>query len=337
LFIQFKIVAQSVLLTLTVSKLVVNVGVTTRENIGIDIFMNVNIMLSNLKPHLWVVAEDMVRFVAGALEECGVAVKIGTSQLDAGALNLFFDRFYIEPTFPNKMKIGHVKYGMVCTEMISPAGVWNYGAEIDDPGSFSAFILAIKNAEFVWCLFEESFEFCRSVNPNTVVLPFGYLKKMEHLRTIPTNEKDIDFLMCGLPCDRRKRLVGEISAMGYEVYYPEIPVPVYLRDALMERSKINLSLQKTNRHNIVSVTRLCHSIINKVPVLLEYSGPPNVYTELCTTAEVGEVANKARECITQINLAEVAEKNYQKLKLELPMDLMMAEVLNATCEEFVIR
>ena len=318
------------------TSIVDNVGVTTREILGKDIFMNVNIMLSNLKPHLWEMMADMVRFVAGALEECGVAVKIGTSQLDAGALNLFFDRFYIEPTFPNQMKIGHVKYGMVCTEVISPEGVWNYGAERDDPGTLSAFILAIKNAEFVWCLFDESFEFCHSINPNTAVLPFGYLKKMEALRAIPTNEKDIDFLMCGFPCDRRKRLVGEISDAGYEVYYPEMSVPVYLRDSLMERSKINLSLQKTERHNIVSVTRICHSIINKVPVLLEYSGPPNVYTDLCLTAGVGEIAKKARECITQVNLPEVAEKNYQKLKSELPMDLLMTEVLNATCGEFVI-
>jgi hypothetical protein len=322
---------------LTVSKLVVNVGVTAKENFGIDIFMSVNIMLGNLKPHLWEMMADMVRFVAGALEECGVPVKIGTSQLDESALNLFFDRFYIEPTFPNKMKIGHVKYGMVCTEVISSEGIWNYGAERDVPGTLSAFILAIKNAEFVWCLLEESFEFCRSINPNTVVLPFGYLKKMESTRAISTNEKDIDFLMCGLPSDRRKKLVGEISDVGYEVYYPEMSVPVYLRDALMERSKMNLSLQKTEKHNTVSVTRICQSIINKVPVLLEYSGPPNLYTELCITAGVGEVTEKATECITQIDLVEVAEKNYQRLKSELPMDLMMAEVLNATCGEFVIR
>ena len=309
-------------------------GVTGREKFGIDKFMNVNIMLSNLKPYLWEVMADSVQFVAGALEECGVTVKIGTNQLDPDGLNLFFDRFYVEPTFPNKMKIGNMKYGMVCTEMISPQGVWNYGAECDVPGTLPAFILAIKNAEFVWCFFEESLEFCRSINSNAAVLPLGYLKKMESLRAIPANKKDIDFLMCGLPCDRRKKIVGEISAMGYEVYYPEIPVPVYLRDALMERSKINLSLQKTRSHNTVSVTRICHSIINKVPVLLEYSGPPNLYTDLCLTAGVGEVANKVRDCITQINLANLAEENYQRFKIEFPMDLMMAEVLNATCKEF---
>ena len=33
---------------------------------------------------------DSVRFISTALETCGVAVKIGTSQLDPKALNIFF-------------------------------------------------------------------------------------------------------------------------------------------------------------------------------------------------------------------------------------------------------
>lgn len=287
-------------------------------------------MLGNLKPHLWEMVTDSVRFVAGALEECKVPVRIGTSQLDPDAINLFFDRFYIDPTFPNKMKVGNVKYGMVCTEVISPEGVWNYGAERDKPGIFSAFELAVKNAEFVWCLLEESVEACRTINPNTVVLPFGYLKGMETLKKLSWVEKDIDFLMCGLPSDRRERITREISTVGYDVYYPEIPVPGYLRDALMERSKVNLSIQKTDDHKTVSVTRICHSIINKVPVLLEYSGLPNFYSDLCVKAEVDEVVGKARECFKDGYLSQVAEESYYKLKSELPMDKMMAEVLRST-------
>jgi len=299
--------------------------------------MNINIMLSNLKPHLWEMMTDSVGFIAGALEECGVSVRIGTNQIDSDTLNLFFDRFYTEPSFPNQMKIGNIKYGIVCTEVISPEGIWNYGAERDVPGTFAAFELAVKNAEFVWCLLEESLEVCRSINPNTAIIPFGYLKKMESLRTVSEKEKDIDFLMCGLPSERRKKLTEEISALGHEVYYPEMPVPAYLRDALMERSKINLSLQKTRSHNTISVTRICHSIINKVPVLLEYSGPSNAYSDFCIIAEVGGVIEKAHECITQTDLVQIADENYHKLKSELPMNEMMAEVLDTTCRELIIR
>ncbi len=292
--------------------------------------MNVNIMLSNLKPHLWEMVADSVRFVAGALEECGVAVKIGTSQLDPAALNLFFDRFYIEPNFPTQMKMGKVKYGLICTEVIAPDGTWNYGAEGNDPATFAAFELAAKNAEFIWCLLEESVEACREMNPNTAYLPFGYLKKMETLKPLPSSEKDIDFLMCGFPSDRRQKLTTELAEAGHEVYYPAMPVPTYLRDSLMERSHVNLSLQKTDSHSIISVTRICHSVINRVPVLLEHSGAPNPYTDLCMTAAVGDVTQFAGTCLAQDSLEDLAEQNYQKLKATLPMDEIMADVLQKT-------
>ena len=292
--------------------------------------MKINVMVGNLKPHLWGMMADSVGFITGSLEECGVSVSVGTSQLDSYSLNLFFDRFYVEPSFPSQMKIGKIKYGMVCTEVISPNGIWNYGAERDAPGTFAAFELAVRNAEFVWCMLEESLEACRAINPNTAYIPLGYLKKMETLRVLSNKEKDIDFLMCGLPSNRRKNMTEEITAAGYEVYYPEMPLPVYLRDALMERSKINLSLQKTDSHNLISVTRICHSVINKVPVLLEYSGQPNIYSDLCITAEPGSVLVKANECLTLSDMRYAADENYRKLKAELPMNEMMFDVLAKT-------
>ena len=287
-------------------------------------------MLSNLKPHLWEMVADTVQFVTGALGECGVAVKTGTSQLDPNALNLFIDRFYIEPNFPAQMKMGGVKYGLICTEVISPDGTWNYGAEGGDPATFAAFELAAKNAEFVWCLLEESVEACRVMNPNTAYLPFGYLKSMETLKPLSDAEKDIDFLMCGFPSDRRQRLVHEISEAGHEVYYPAMPVPAYLRDSLMERSRVNLSLQKTESHSIISVTRICHSVINRVPVLLEHVGSTNPYTDLCISTDGGDVVQTANACMTEIDLADFAERNYRKLKATLPMKENMANVLEKT-------
>jgi hypothetical protein len=292
--------------------------------------MYVNIMLSNLKPHLWEMLSDSVRFVAGALEECGVPVKIGTSQLDPNALNLFFDRFYIEPNFPTLMKMGNVKYGMICTEVVLPTGTWNYGAEGSDPSTYAAFELAAKNAEFVWCLLEESVAACQMMNPNTAYIPFGYLKNMETLKLFRDDEKDIDFLMCGFPSDHRQRLVNEISKAGHEVYYPSMPLPVYLRDSLMERSRVNLSLQKTDSHSIVSVTRICHSVINRVPVLLEYSGQKNQYTDLCIVVRSGDLVQKTHDCLTKVDLADIAEQNYHKLKAAFPMNEIMAEVLAET-------
>tara|TARA_B100001964_G_scaffold106403_1_gene118875 strand:+ start:321 stop:527 length:207 start_codon:yes stop_codon:yes gene_type:complete len=47
--------------------------------------------------------------------------------------------------------------------------------------------------------------------------------------------------------------------------------------------------QKTDHHSIISVTRICHSVINRVPVLLEFEGAANQYTNLCITAGPGNI------------------------------------------------
>src|SRR3990172_2016955 len=98
--------------------------------------MSFNILYGNLKPHLWETVSDSVRFVRHALEA------------------------------------GGVRYGLVCTEAVAPDGTWNFGAEGDAPGTFAAFELAARNADFVWCLLEESVAACSAMNERTAYLPF---------------------------------------------------------------------------------------------------------------------------------------------------------------------
>ena len=54
--------------------------------------LTVNIMLGNLKPHLWEANADSVSFVKGALEANCVTVMLGIEHLNPDAINLFFDR-----------------------------------------------------------------------------------------------------------------------------------------------------------------------------------------------------------------------------------------------------
>ncbi len=290
--------------------------------------MTVNILYGNLPPHLWETISDSVRFITGGLEECGVAVKTGVNQIDRDSVNLFLDRFYMEPNFPLQLKTGGVRYGLICTEVIAPDGTWNYGAEAEDPATVTAFDLAAKYADFVWCLLEESVEACKAINPNSAYLPYGYLPEMETVNRQPNDHRDIDFLMCGIPSERRQLLVDEITAQGHEVYYPGLPIPAHLRDSLMARSRINLSLQKSTRHKIISVTRICHSVINRLPVLLEYEGPETRYTRYCLTASPEVLVEKCGHYLTQTDLDVWAEESYQSLKEDMPMKAIMENLLN---------
>ena len=290
-----------------------------------------NILFANLKPHLWEMVTDSVRFVRHALEAAGARVRIGTNQLDtSGAINLFFDRFYEDPQLPRQLKAAGVRFGLICTEVIDADGTWNYGAENDPPGTFAAFEIAAKSADFVWCQLAESVPAVRALNPRTLHLPFGYLKAMETLANPPWGVRDIDCLMVGLPSSRRDDIAAEVTARNLRLCYPGLPVPLAVRDGLMERARLQLSVQKTVRHRIVSVSRICHSVINRVPLLLESDAIDSPYARYCLMAAHNTVASTAARHLAETDLEAWAKERYDAFKQEMPMAEAMARVLKET-------
>jgi hypothetical protein len=292
--------------------------------------MSFNILYGNLQPHLWETISDSVRFVRAALEANDIAVRVGTNQLDPDAINLFFDRFYDDPSLPLKLKAGGVRYGLVCTEVVGLDGSFNYGAEGDAPGTMAAFELAARQADFVWCLLEQSVAAVRRMNPRTEFLPFGYLPQMESLAVIPWRERDIDLLLCGLPSPRRDSVMTALAARGHRTCYPGMPVPLPVRDALMERSRLSLSVQKSDRHDIVSVTRISHSVINRVPLLLETADTTNRFAKYCLLAAPGTVVAAAAQHLDGTDLEAWARARYDEFRSEMPMASVMRSVLDAT-------
>ena len=292
--------------------------------------MSFNILYGNLAPHLWETISDSIRFVRAALEANDLTVRVGTNQLDPDSINLFFDRFYDDPSLPLKLKAGGVRYGLVCTEVIGLDGTMNYGAEGDAPGTMAAFELAARQADFVWCMLEQSVAAVRKMNPRTEFLPFGYLPQMETLSDTPWRERDIDLLLCGLPSPRRDAVMAALASQGHRTCYPGMPVPLPVRDALMERSRLSLSVQKTDRHDIVSVTRISHSVINRVPLLLETADTQNRFAKYCLVAEPGTVAAVAARHLGETDLEAWTRARYDEFKAEMPMASIMRRVLDAT-------
>ena len=292
--------------------------------------LTVNIVLGNLEPQLLESNSDTVSFVKGALEINGVNVKVGIDQIDPNSINLFFHHFNFEPKFPIQLKAAGISYGLVCTEVISPQGIWNYGAEGEEPYTQAAFELAAKNAMFVWCQMPESMQICREINPNTAQLKYGYLDSMASVTRLPTSFQDIDLLMSGMPSSRREKIMRALGDAGHRTYYASHPLPVYIRDALLARTRLSLSLQKTNRHRIVSVTRICHSIVNKVPLLLENPDLSSDYARFCLTTTGADILSDIQLHLANTNLEVWAKDRHEQLADEFPMGRLMAELLEET-------
>ena len=190
--------------------------------------------------------------------------------------------------------------------------------------------IAANNAEFVWCQLPESVEVCGQINPNSAQLKYGYLDSMKNIRRLPSKEQDIDLLMAGMPSPRRKQIMKALNEEGHKTTYPGQPLPVYIRDALLARSRLSLSLQKTDKHQIVSVTRICHSVINRVPLLLEISNREDEYARFCFNTVATHLVPDVGRYLTETDLETWSEQRYQELADELPMDRFMADLLNET-------
>ena len=290
----------------------------------------INIELGNLEPQLWDANSDSVSFVKGALESNGEIVKAGLDEIDKEAINLFFYHLNTQPNFPVQLKAAGIKYGIVCTDAISPQGIWNYGAEGEEAHTCTAFEIAAQNVEFLWCQLAESVEVCRSINPDSAQLKYGYLSNMENVNRLYPKERDKDLLMSGMPSLRRKKIMDALSDEGYRPNYPGHALPVYIRDALLARSRLSLSLQKTNKHWIVSVTRICHSVVNRVPLLLETSDSEGEYAGFYLTSIGTNIVSDVRRHLNETDLDTWSEQRYQELADKLPMDRFMADLLKET-------
>ena len=130
---------------------------------------------------------------------------------------------------------------------------------------------------------------------------------MESLKRIPADLRDIDFLATGIVTDRRKAMLGRLAQLGLRTHSAYM-VPRYLRDGLLARSHVNLSVNKfEGPHQIVSVMRICHSVVNRVPVIPESADESGPYARYCLATDAAHLIHDAAEFVRHANIDEFAE------------------------------
>jgi hypothetical protein len=265
----------------------------------------------------------------GALEECGHEVTLGLDLVQSGGINLFFDRFFINQGLVDVMSEHQIPFGLVCTEVIGKDGTWNYGAEKEGENALEGYRAATMAAKFVWCLLEESVEAVHQWNARAVYCPMGYVEAAEP-KARRSDIKDCDFVFTGVWTRRRSQVVDEMRAAGLRVITPCGPVPDFLRDAILGRARANVTIQKTPDHTLLSVTRLCHSIIHRSVSVVEYNGPESAYTRYCIATPSANLISTCVEVASRSDLTALANQTYAAFREEMPMRRTMKGVLEAT-------
>jgi hypothetical protein len=275
-----------------------------------------NITLGNNPPHLWDPIGDLVWFLEAAIEALGHTVLIGDYRAIDGGTNLFIDRFYHQPDLAADLARRNVRYGLIVTEHIAAGGELNFGAEpltaeMTEP---------IRHAAFVWCLIEESVSFCRSLNTESWHMPLGYVASL--VRPVPRLiYKDIDFVVTGRSSERRRRILGQLDTAGFQTTLTN-HAPRFVRDSLLARSKFNLSLQKIDGQEMISATRICHSIMHRVPVILEAGASARAasrYGGFCLAAEPGELIDRCIAFAHEVDFIDFANRTLDRFERECDM------------------
>jgi hypothetical protein len=278
---------------------------------------------------------DGVRFVRRALESAGHHVTVNAAFIDKDAVNIFWERFYdFSDNPPTKLKKLGYRYGIICTEPMTTEGRYN-PFEFDDVTAakiYQDFSDTLRQADFVWHILEEAGPCCRRLNPNSHLLPFGYVEGYAELAEPRSRRLIADFICQGHISGRRADICAILKQRGHTVNMAGIQ-PEFIRISMLESARVLISIQKTPEHSIFSVTRVYHSIMNRIPLVMEYNGPPTYLSKYCLAVPTDQFISECCDVIERGDYFAAGQDVYDRFSREMPAVPMMEKLITATFRE----
>lgn len=268
---------------------------------------------------------DGTRYLRCALEELGHHVSVQPSFVDKNAINVFWDRFRSlddndDP--PRSLKGRGYRFGLIVTEPLH----WEDDVSREFRNQFER---TAPFAEFVWYLIDEAGPVCKAVNPNCGHLKFGYTPRYPTLMMPYQRRPVVDFMTQGEVTERRTRVASDIQRRGFSVSVNWFN-PDYIRDSMLESARALVSIQKFDHFNMFSITTVYHAVMNKVPLIVEYSGPKNYLSKYCVCAPPDRFIETCCSVIGN-NPMTLAEQMHEQMRQETPAAPLIRDLIRATC------
>lgn len=229
----------------------------------------INIYLGN---HPYISQEmlrDMCVAFSGTLTALGHDVLLSADILPPPAVNLFFEHFPPEIVARLEPILPHIRAGMICTEPFQ-----------GNPLSDAAYReMRIRNmmrigalCRFVWCLDPASLAAYRGALGQAKVLafPIGYIETLADLPAVPDRDKVWDVCFTGSMTDYRESLLGALKASGLKVIHGLFPH--YLRQSVMARSRLQVTLMQSETISIPSQMRMAYCMANDNVIVSDLGG-----------------------------------------------------------------
>ncbi|MBM3531533.1 MAG: hypothetical protein FJX60_00670 [Alphaproteobacteria bacterium] len=288
-----------------------------------------NLMLNNFDRSDWGWLSDTVNFLVLGIEAAGHRCQIGGNVAVLNGINLFLQS--IPQTLIASLKADRLPFAFICTELIDENNQLGWGMEAEDSGHSETVAASCRESLFVWSLLPGSLPFCLRHNPNSHYCPFGYLEAMRWPLSLPETERRIDFLISGILTERRLEIGKRLTDKGYSVAHTGHPTPDYVRNDLLARSRFHLAVKKSANHELISPTRLCHSLINGVPLIAEYDGPgDDPYLEFCLPRSANGFAEACAEIHGRMSPADTGARMARRLRERFDFPTILSRLIPAS-------
>ncbi len=276
-------------------------------------------------------AEDLIQVLRLGLESCGHSVMVSRTYLVRDGINLFIGGFHNENRpMAKKLKEAGYRFGVVMPEWLKD-GRYNpfEQTEANARDLYDQFCEGASHAEFIWYMVEESAETCRESNRNAHFLTIGHVPGYANLTSPEARQYEWDFAFAGYSSDHRQSILSALQSKGFTVAACVLE-PDYIRRTLLERSRVSLSIQKSAQHSFVSLTRVPHAIMNRVPIIVEYGGPPHYLSPYCTLAEPRDFIDACVAMVRDEDLSVRATDALNRYAAELPMQRILHDLVETT-------
>lgn len=266
--------------------------------------------------------EDMYNWFKAGLHELGHRVTISSHEVHSQAINVFWENFLLG--MGDRIKKTNVTYGIVTTEI--PFGD-SFNGRFDGhwPIRWKGFPEAASGASFIWTMVESTVPFYSQYAP-TAFMELGYSKFLLPKKTI--ENPDIDFSFFGLRTPYREKVIAELEKKA-KVLCPNKFLTSDEVEDLIARTKVGLSFKQSEDWPIPSPTRLGRHLMAKRGLVTERTPVITRQGELVSVApENSDFSSFALEKLK--TWKEDAELAFERYRIEMPMSVIMANVLIKT-------
>lgn len=266
---------------------------------------------------------DMMDWFNAGLSELGHKVTSSDHSVEAGAINIFWERF--GPGMGETIASTGVTFGIVATEI--PDGfAFNYRREPEWKVRFDSFAEVAKRASFIWTMVESTAPFY-SQYCSTAYMELGFSERL-----IPRyigEHPEHDFSFFGLRTPHREALVERLRRNS-EVFWPDKFLSPNEVGELIGKTKIGLSFKQSAQWPISSPTRLGRLLMAKRGVAAEFVPIATRQSQIAGICpESSDYAEYALELLHSDWKAR-AEHTFDAYCSRMPMSAIVEQILDCT-------